>query len=85
MVLNHLAAALFFGGPLFYIGLWMVIDPSAFAWLPSLLVSAYRNPVGASGTTTVEAVEDGHAADSRRVRRAVRLAGVALVLAAVAV
>jgi hypothetical protein len=86
MLLNHFAAILIFGGPLFYIGLWMVIDPAAFAWLVGRLVRDYRNRLGsASGTTAVEAVEDGHSADSRRVRRAVRLTGVALVLAAVAV
>ena len=31
MVLNHLAAILFFAGPLFYGGLWMVIDPAVVA------------------------------------------------------
>lgn len=29
MVLNHLAAMVFFGGPLFYVGLWIAIDPAA--------------------------------------------------------
>ena len=31
MVLNHIAAVLFFAGQLFYCGLWMAVDPAAFA------------------------------------------------------
>lgn len=33
MVLNHIAAIVFFAGPLFYLGLWMAVDP---AGLPRL-------------------------------------------------
>jgi hypothetical protein len=33
VVLNHLAAILFFAGPLFYCGVWMVVDPAGLARL----------------------------------------------------
>jgi hypothetical protein len=33
VIWNHLAAILFFGGPLFYCGLWMAIAPSRIASL----------------------------------------------------
>ena len=58
MVLQHLAAILLFSGPIFYLGLWMAIDPA--------------------GIT-------GGYFDSSKLRRVVRMAGVALVLVAIAV
>jgi hypothetical protein len=58
MLLNHLAAILFFAGPLFYIGLWMAIDPAAL--IPRRI------------------------AQPRRLRTAVRLAGILLLLFAIA-
>jgi hypothetical protein len=42
MVLNHLAAMFFFSGPLFYIGLLLMVDPTGIAALPELLASALR-------------------------------------------
>jgi hypothetical protein len=41
VLLNHLAAILFFAGPLFYCGMWMAIDPTGFA---NLLELAFRRP-----------------------------------------
>jgi hypothetical protein len=43
MVLNHIAAIFFFSGPLFYIGLVMVVDPAGIAALPELFAHALRN------------------------------------------
>jgi hypothetical protein len=42
MVLNHIAAILLFSGPLFYIGLVMVVDPAGIAALPELFAHALR-------------------------------------------
>jgi hypothetical protein len=42
MVLNHIAAIFFFSGPLFYIGLVMVVDPAGIAVLPELFGHALR-------------------------------------------
>ena len=39
MVLDHIAAILVFSGPLFYIGLWMALDPAGIAWVPEGLHS----------------------------------------------
>ncbi len=53
MVWNHLAAVLLLSGPLFYVGVWLAIDP-------------------------------GVIARSRRQRTVIRLAGVLLLLFAIA-
>jgi hypothetical protein len=84
MVRNHLAAILLFSGPLFYVGLWMVIDPAGVAWLPELLVRVSRNVVRTlSGVPSEEIVEP--AAVSCRLRIGLRLAGVGLLLFAIVV
>lgn len=86
MILDHLAAILLFSGPIFYIGLWMVVDPAGIAWFPELVVRVSRNLVqGLGGLTAEEVVEPEHDAISRRLRTALRIAGVALVLFAIVV
>jgi hypothetical protein len=42
VVLNHLAAILFFAGPLFYCGAWLVLDPAGIARL--LEMATRRTP-----------------------------------------
>jgi hypothetical protein len=42
MVLEHIAAILLFSGPLFYIGLWMALDPAGIAWVPELIVRVFK-------------------------------------------
>ena len=82
MVLNHVAAILLFSGPLFYIGLWMAIDPASFARLPESVVRLSRNLFqGLGGLPSQEIGE--RAANSSRLRTALRFAGVALVLFAI--
>jgi len=86
MILDHLAAILFFSGPLFYVGLWMVVDPAGIARLPELVVRVFRNLIRNSGGLISEAViESEHPAISGRVRTALRLAGAALLLIAIVV
>jgi hypothetical protein len=70
VVLNHLAAILFFGGPLFYIGLWMVLDPAPLTGVVGFVVRTFRPE-----QTEV----------SRRLKTGVRWAGVLLLLCAIAV
>jgi hypothetical protein len=70
VVLNHLAAILFFGGPLFYIGLWMLLDPAPLASAVRFGVRRFRPE-----QTDV----------SSRLRTGVRWAGVLLLLCAIAV
>jgi hypothetical protein len=70
VVLNHLAAILFFGGPLFYIGLWMALDPALFAGLVGGLTRVFR-----PDRTDI----------SRRLQTGVRWAGVLLLLSAIAI
>lgn len=43
MVLNHLAAIFFFSGPLFYIGLLLMLDPGGIASLPEVSGRALRD------------------------------------------
>ena len=84
MVLDHLAAILLFSGPLFYIGLWMVVDPTGIARLPELLVRVLTNLIQTSGGLRSEEIrESENSAISRPVRTALRFAGVALLLIAV--
>jgi hypothetical protein len=83
VVLDHIAAILVFSGPLFYIGLWMALDPAGIAWVPELIVRVFRNAVTGSGGSDI--VEPEQAAISHRLRRALRFAGVALLLLAIAV
>jgi hypothetical protein len=84
MILEHLAAILLFSGPLFYIGLWMAIDPAGIARLPALLLRVFRNPIQTSGGLISEEIgESENAPLSRRVRTALRLIGVAVLLIAI--
>ena len=87
MVLNHLAAILFFSGPLVYLGLFMAVDPAAIAALPRLLVRAFKNfGRTLSGLPSGEANPEAESGDiSRRLRTALRLVGVVLLLFAVVV
>jgi hypothetical protein len=66
---------LLFSGPLFYIGLFMALDP---AGIP-ILSQWFRRLL------THEIAEAGHPEISPRVCRAVRLTGVALVLLAIVI
>ena len=70
MVLNHLAAILFFAGPLFYIGLWMMFDPAAVAGVVGFCMRVFHPE-----PTDI----------SRRLRTGVRCVGVLLMLFAIAV
>jgi hypothetical protein len=81
MVLNHIAAIVFFSGPFFYIGLVMVVDPAGIAALPELFAHAlrtFRRALG--GQPAQQMVELEQAGTSHRLRRTVRLAGLALVV-----
>ena len=79
MVLNHIAAVVLFSGPLFWIGLWVAIDPAGVAALAESVVRGGRRMAGKSKT------EPDHAENSRRLRMRLRAAGVALVLLAIIV
>jgi hypothetical protein len=82
MVLNHIAAILFFSGPLFYVGQLMIVDPAGIAALPQLFARALQDfRCGLTGLPAQERlVEPEEAATSRRLRTALRLAGLALVV-----
>jgi hypothetical protein len=67
-VLHHLAAILFFAGPLFHIALWMTLDPA-------VLQASF----GAWCVFHPERTDI-----TRRLRRGVKCAGVLLVLVAIA-
>lgn len=75
MIVKHLAAILLFSGPLFYVGLWMAVAPAGCARLPRLLIRLLRNG---------RFIGPEHADISRRLQTAVRFAGIALLLFAVA-
>jgi hypothetical protein len=86
VVLNHLAAILFFAGPLFYFGLWIAVDPDVFARPLELLVRGFGDRVRSLGEPL--SLEIGHpkrADISRKIRLGVRFVGVVLVLLAIAV
>ena len=81
MVLNHIAALVFFSGPLFYIGLVMVVDPAGIAAIPELFVRALRDLHRVVGRPRHEqVVQPEQLAVSRKVQRALRFAGMALVV-----
>ncbi len=84
MLLNHVAAVLVFSGPLFWIGLWMAIDPAAFTWVPGLILRMRRHLVANAAGRASEPVFE-HGAVSRRLRRTVRIAGVVLLVFGVAI
>jgi hypothetical protein len=83
MVLEHIIALLLFSGPLFYLGLWLAIDPEGLATLPhDTLRSACRIGKNLTRRSAERLVEPAHV--SGRVRTALRVAGVVLVLLAIA-
>ena len=86
MVLNHMVAVLVFSGPLFWIGLWMAVDPAGVASVADLLVRVPQRVVQKlSGSCAGEAVQSEDPGIPRRHRRALRLAGVVLVLFAIVI
>ena len=82
MVLNHIAAIFLFSGPLFYVGLFMVIFPETIARLPESVVLGLRNfMAGLRGVRSPERLIQPEQADvSPRVRTTLRLAGLALLI-----
>jgi len=84
MVLEHIAAILLFSGPLFYLGLWMAIDPAGIASLPETVAWALKGFVrvfvGLKSSETIQA----HSDISPRLRRGLRIAGIALAVVAIA-
>lgn len=81
MVLNHIAAIFFFTGPLFYVGLLMLI-PVGIAAIPELFAHALRNfRLILGGLPAQERLAEPKQTNaSRRGRRTLRLAGLALVV-----
>jgi len=86
MVLRHIAAILLFSGPLFYIGLWMAIDPAGFATIPELVLGVFRLVVRTLiGLPLEDTLEPEDTFVPRRLRTGLRFAGVALVLFAIVI
>jgi hypothetical protein len=86
MIANHLAAIFFFSGPLFYIGLLMAIDPTGIVRLSGWLVRVVRKIARRLREGPSHGVVASEDADvSRRLRRGVRLAGLALLLVAIVI
>lgn len=84
MMLNHIAAIFLFSSPLFYVGLLMAVDPTGILTLSEWLLRVFRNLVQRlAGRPSQEIVEPDQAEISRRVRRALRCAGVALLVFAI--
>lgn len=83
MLLNHIAAILLFSGPLFYIGLLMAVDPAGIPTLSQWLLRVLRHFVQRLRGFPSEVVEPEYTDVSRRVRRAFRFAGVALLVIAI--
>jgi hypothetical protein len=82
-MLEHMIALLLFSGPLFYLGLWLSIDPEGLATLPHDTLRSVRslvhNVAGRPAERVIEPV-----AVSARARKALRVSGVVLVLVAIA-
>jgi hypothetical protein len=86
MVLDHLAAMFFFSGPLFYIGLLMAIDPAGIPTLYQWLLRVFRHCLRRLSGLPPEAIIEPERTDiSRRVQRALRYTGVALLVLAVVI
>ena len=87
MVLNHIAAILLFSGPLFYVGLVMVIFPASIARLPGSVVGGLRKFVnGLGGLPSPERLVEPEQADvSRKAQRVVRFTGLALLLSGIVI
>ena len=80
MLLNHLAAIFFFSGPLLYAGLLIALYPTEIATVPQCVFDAARRFVLNDGTVPAE-----QKGISLPIRRALRIAGVALVLIAIGI
>jgi len=86
MVLEHIAAIFFFSGPLFFIGLLMAVDPAGIPTLYQWLLRESRHFVQRlGGVPSEEIVEPEYTDISRRARRVLRLAGVALLVFAIVI
>ena len=86
MVLEHLAAIFLFSGPLFYVGLLMVVDPAGVPTLYQWLLRVLRHFVRRLGGVPAERVVEHEYTDvSRRVRRIVRYSGAALLVVAIVI
>ena len=86
MVLDHIAAIFLFSGPIFYIGLWMAVDPVGIEMLSKWFVRVFRDLAQRfGGLPSREIGESEHADVSRRRRRALRFAGVALLAFAIVI
>jgi hypothetical protein len=86
MILNHIAAIVFFSGPLFYVGLLMAVDPVGTARISGWFVRVLRNLMHClRGIPSCGIVESEHADVSRRLRSALRFAGVGLLLLAIVI
>jgi hypothetical protein len=84
MVLRHLAAVFIFSGPLFYIGLLMAVDPAGIPTISQWLLRVFKTLVHRlAGLPSQDLVEPDDAEISRTVRRALRFAGVALLVFAI--
>ena len=82
MVWNHLAAILYFSGPLFYIGLWMLVDPAGITRIPEWVVRGLAPRMRAGNDSWRESAVQ---ADAFKMRTAVRVAGLAVLLLAIAI
>ena len=86
MVLEHLAAIFLFSGPLFYLGLLMVVDPAGvpmlYQWLERVLRHFVRR---LAGVPAERVLEHEYSDVSQRVRRVVRFSGAALLLVAIVI
>jgi hypothetical protein len=86
MLLNHLAAIFVFSGPLFYLGLWMAVDPGGILTLSLWALRAFRHlGYRFDGCVTQEILGSDHAETPRRLRRALRCVGVALLVFAIVI
>lgn len=86
MVLEHIAAIFFFSGPLFFIGLLLAIDPAGIPPLSQWLLRVFRHFVQRLGGCPSEQIVEPEYTDvSRRARRVLRFAGVALLVFAIVV
>lgn len=82
MVLHHIAAIFFFSGPLFYVGLLMVIDPTGILTLSEWLVRVFRDVLQRLGGSSSHEIV---ALDHTQISRRIRLAGVALIVFAIVI
>jgi hypothetical protein len=85
MVLEHLAAIFLFSGPLFYVGLLMVVDPAGVPMLCQWLLRVTRQFAQRLSGVPAVVVEHEYAEISRRARKVVRFSGVALLVVAIVI